>query len=128
MRSNKLVISINKPVHEIFSFTITPPNSKYWIPDIINEETNELPIKIGTIYKLTTKTGETFEVVVSKFDQDKLIEWTSKDQNFHCRYTYIPIDANTSKLEYFEWVDKEALDEPFSIMILKKLKSVVENL
>jgi hypothetical protein len=122
------MISINKPLREVFMFTITPPNSKYWIPDIVKEETNELPIKTGTIYKLQNKTGESFEVTVANFEQDKVVEWISTDHNFHCRYRYIPIDENNCKLEYYEWVDKGELDEPFMLEALKKLKEVIEDL
>ncbi len=45
MQKNKLDIKINKPVSEVFKFTITPPNSAKWIPRVINEETSDWPIK-----------------------------------------------------------------------------------
>jgi hypothetical protein len=128
MKSNKLVISFNKSVHEVFLFTITPPNSAKWIPDVIKEETNELPIHVGTVYKLQTKNGNSFEVTVSEFKENKSVEWISTDKNFHCRYTYRPLDENSSELEYYEWVDKGELDEPFTMEVLEKLKSVIESL
>lgn len=127
MKANKLVVSFNKPVHEVFLFTITPPNSTKWIPDVINEETNEWPVKIGTVYKLQTRTGS-FEVTVTKFKENNIVEWTSADKNFHCTYMYRPIDEKTSELEYYEWVDTDELDEPFTLPVLEKLKSVVEAL
>lgn len=128
MKSNKLVISINKPLHEVFSFTITPPNSTKWIPDVIKEETNEWPIQEGTVYTLLTKTGHTFKVNVSEFKNNKLVEWISSDNKFHCRYSYRPIDEKSSELEYYEWVDQGELEEPFTLTVLNKLKSVIENL
>jgi hypothetical protein len=128
MKTNKLVISINKPLYEVFAFTITPPNSTYWIPGIIKEETNELPIRKGTIYKLHTSSKDFLEVTVTDFKQNKKVEWRSTDYKYHCRYTYIPIDENTCKIEYLEWVDKGQLDEPFTKKILQKLKLVIETL
>ena len=55
MKRSRLVIKINKSTNEVFKFTTTPPNSAKWIPGVIHEETNEWPIKIGTIYKLTAE-------------------------------------------------------------------------
>jgi|ERR1700722_9997874 len=128
MNTNKIIISINKSVQEVFLFTITPPNSTKWISDVINEETNEWPVREGTVYKLHTKAGHSFEVTVTEFEKNKTVEWTSTDKNFHCKYTYRPIDKNKSELEYYEWVEKGELDEPFTLSVLKKLKSVIENL
>ena len=128
MKTNKLIVSINKPLPEVFAFTITPPNSKYWIPNIITEETNELPVKTGTIYKLTKKTGDSFEVTVTDFKKDEMITFTSTDKNYHCKYTYCPRDENSSELEYYEWVDKGEIEEPFTQAIIEKLKTVIETL
>jgi hypothetical protein len=128
MQTNKLIISINKPIHEVFLFTITPPNSKYWIPGISNETTNELSIRTGTVYTLMRTTGESFKVTLTDFKQDKMITFISTDKNYHCRYTYNSLDEKSCKLEYYEWVDKGELDEPFTLAVLEKLKSVLEAL
>ena len=127
MKDNKLTIRINKPVSKVFAFTITPPNSTLWINSIVKEETNEWPIRMGTIYKLQDNKGEYSEVVVTAIKENKIVEWVSKNKNYHCRYTYRSIDKNTSELEYYEWVDSGELEEPFSLEILEKLKSVLEN-
>ena len=127
MKENKLTIRINKSVHEVFTFTITPPNSTRWIDSIVKEETNEWPVRIGTIYKLQDKNGEFSEVVVMAIKENKFVEWVSKDQVYHCCYTFKSIDKNTSELEYYEWVDEGELEGPFTSDVLEKLKSLVES-
>lgn len=127
MRENKLTIQINKPVHEVFKFTITPPNSTLWIPSVVGEETSEWPVKAGTIYKLQNEKGGHSEVIVTNIKEDELVEWISKDRSYHCRYTYKSIDKNTTEVEYFEWVDERDLEEPFTGETSNKLKAVLES-
>jgi len=128
MKKNKLKIQINKPVSEVFTFTITPENTKKWIDSVLEEETNEWPVKIGSLYTHKNKqTGNWNEYTVTNYEEYKVFELTSKDKNYHVRYTYKSINKTNSELEYYEWVDEGELDEPFTIETLKKLKSVLEN-
>src|SRR5947209_6068550 len=105
MKDNRLTIQINKPVHEVFMFTITPPNTTRWISFITDEKTNEWPIRIGTIYTTQNNKGEWFDLIVNAIKENEMVEWVSKDQNYHVRYAYKSIDKNTTKLMYYEWVD-----------------------
>lgn len=127
MKNNKLVVEIKQPVDKVFKFTITPPNSAKWIPGVVEEKTNEWPIRIGTVYKLTDKDGGHSEVIVSDLKKNRMIEWTTKDKNYHCRYTYKPMNENTTKLEYYEWVEKGNIEKPFTASVLDKLKEVLES-
>lgn len=127
MKSNKLIIQINKSVDEIFDFVITPPNLTLWIKSIANEETNEWPIKIGTIYKLWDEKGNINEMIVVDINNNEMVEWISNDQNYHCRYIFKNINKDISEFEYYEWTDEGELKEPFTIDILEKLKFVIEN-
>jgi len=128
MKKNKLKIQINKPVIDVFTFTITPENTKKWINSILEEETNEWPIRIGSLYTHKNKqSGLWNKYTVTDYEEYKVFELTSKDKNYHVRYSYKSIDSNTAELEYYEWVDKGELDEPFTIETLKKLKTVLEN-
>ncbi len=110
MKSNTLTIQISKPVEDVFLFTITPPNSTRWITSINKETTNEWPIRRGTKYQLYNNQGEKFEVIVADIQENELVEWVSKDHNYHCKYTYQVISKNVSKLTYHEWVDNGEID------------------
>jgi hypothetical protein len=127
MKNNELTININKPINIVFNFTITPPNSTLWIPNVIKEKTNEWPISVGTIYSLINNKNEQSDVIVVRLKNNELVEWISRDQNYHCRYTFKSIDKNITKLEYYEWMDNGNLNEPFILETLKKLKSVLES-
>jgi len=41
MKNKKIVIQINKPIDEVFSFTLNPKNTPLWVDSVVFEETNE---------------------------------------------------------------------------------------
>ncbi|MFA6090066.1 MAG: hypothetical protein WC755_09495 [Candidatus Woesearchaeota archaeon] len=127
MKNNKLIIRINKSVNEVFDFVTTPPNSTRWIDSIAKEETNELFVRVGTIYKLWDEKGNPSEMKVVNIKKNELVEWVSEDKNYHCRYIFKTIDQNVSEFEYYEWVDRGTIDNPFTQDTLEKLKSVMEK-
>lgn len=126
MQSNRFSIVINKPVTDVFAFTVTPPNSTRWIPGVIGEEASPWPLQIGTVYKLQDRSGGYSEVTVSGLQEMEYIEWTSG--NYHCRYTYKVIDPRTTEMDYYEWVDQGEIIEPFTQATLLKLKQIVESI
>ncbi|MFH1030852.1 MAG: hypothetical protein V1770_06380, partial [bacterium] len=122
---NKIVIKIKKEVKEVFEYSIDPAHTPLWSSSITKEETNEWPVRMGTVYKNSNSEGKWSEYVVSGFERNKIFELTSEDGNYHVRYTYSSNDAGTV-MEYFEWVDNGELDEPYDRKHLEKLRNLIE--
>lgn len=124
MSDNKLIVTINKPLAEVFAFCITPPKAKLWVPGLINETTNEWPAKVGTVYTEYKNDNTSFNIIVTDFKKNEYIEWKTESDDYRVRYTFTAIDPNTTQLTYVETGD---VDEPFSQEVLEKLKEVIEN-
>lgn len=127
MKKNTLEIIINRAVAEVFVFAITPPNSTKWIPGVVKEETDEFPIRVGTVYSLTDTEGNVSKVKVIALEEDKMVEWVSEDGNYHCRYVFKPINKDSCEMEYLEWVNEGKIEGPFTGSILQGLKRVLEK-
>lgn len=126
MKNLKLTIQINKPSTEVFEFTLNPKNTPKWVDSIVQEETSEWPVKLGSKYRNQNNEGKWNEYTLTEFKKDELFTLTLKDGNYHVRYMLTPLGENSCELEYYEWVDSGELDGPFTIEILQKLKIVLE--
>jgi hypothetical protein len=124
MKYNKLTIQIHKRLSEVFAFCITPPKAKLWVPGIINETTNEWPVKIGTEYTEYKNVNTSFNIIVTDFKENDYVEWKKEDGNYHVRYIFTPIDTNTTQLTYVEIGN---VDKSFTQEVLEKLKTAIEK-
>ncbi len=122
----KLVIEIKRSASDVFQFTTNPQNTPLWIDSIVVEKASEFPPKTGTVYKNKGSEDVWSTYVVVDCQPDKLFELAMTNSDYHVRYTYTPLDAETTLLEYFEWVDQGELQAPFTNETLQKLKKVIE--
>jgi hypothetical protein len=128
MKENVLSIEIAKPLEIAFTFAITPPNSKLWIPGIIDEETSEWPVRPGTIYRLKNTQGEWSEVIVKQIEQNKMVKWEIAEGTYYCKYDFERLSPRSCRLNYREWVTEGTIQNPFSQETLEGLKRAIEDL
>lgn len=127
LKKNKLTISIQKPVSDVFTFLLDPSKSPLWSDGFVREETSEWPVREGTVYRNLNVGGVWNEYVVTAIEQNKLFILRAKDGNYHVRYTLIPTSDTETAFEYYEWVIRGVLEQPFSQTTLEKLKGVLER-
>lgn len=127
MKENKLTIKINKPVAEVFDFTINPANTPKWIDFIAEERVSGGEIKQGVRYVNVDTHGRMAMYDVATFDENKIFELQSVPPRYVVRYTYRQISDSECELEYHEWVDAGELENPFELKHLEKLKQILEQ-
>jgi hypothetical protein len=126
MREIKLKVQIKRSIVDVFDFTINPKNTPKWVNSVTVEETNEWPVKVGTIYRSKNKMGDWSELTLTAFEEYKMFTLTKKENNYHVTYVFTPINPDLTELEYV-WVDNGELKE-FSIQVLvDNLKRVMES-
>jgi hypothetical protein len=127
MKKLRLKVVINKPVSEVFQFTTNPKNTPLWVGSVIEEQTNEWPVKVSSVYKNTSDGVNWSEYIVSKFEKDKIFVFDKIDSSYHVQYTFVPLTDSQTELGYYEWVDEGNLENPFTMEILEKLKQIIEQ-
>lgn len=123
---NTLTIEVNKPVGELYTFAINPANTPMWIDSIVVEETNEWPIRLGTIYRNRGEANEWTEYVVTALKENELFELKEEGGGYRVRYTFTPLSSTSSQLEYSELVEGGEIEHPLTQETLDKLKRAIE--
>ncbi len=127
MTSNVQTIEIDKPIAEVFEFTINPDNTPKWIDGIKEEKVNSSPVTVGTEYSNTNNGTDWTIYTCTEFEKDRKFVLQQKDSLYHVEYTYEKISDTQTKLTYHEWMENNAvLAEPFEMKTLEKLKQVIE--
>jgi hypothetical protein len=127
MKSNDIKIIIERPIDEVFIFTIAPQNTPQWIDWMLEEKTSDWPIKIGTIYENTSDNKNWSKYVVSNLEENKIFEITKEDKSFLVRYTYNQITPTRTELTYHEESLVGDLADPFPKKHFALLKEIMEK-
>ncbi len=127
MKQNILRISIERPIDDVFDYTINPANTPLWIESVSEEKTSAWPIELGTEYKNTSDGIIWNSYKVSALAPNTLFQLTSIDGNFHVRYSYKAESDTQTELEYNEWVENGEIECPFSQEPLEVLKQILEK-
>ena len=122
MKQNVRTIVINRPVGEVFEFTINPDNTDKWFIGTGVETTSEWPPKINTIYK-----NQWGVLRVTAFKENQVFQLSKETADYHVRYEYADVGGGGQKTElaYTEWGDD--LTEPTTMEPFEKLKELLEK-
>lgn len=126
MKENKLTIFINKPVSEVFEYSLESNNVPKWITSIKEEIPSERPVRVGTQLKnigVNSSTWNYYEV--TEFEQDKTFSLKMLNGDCFVKYTCTAKDGGT-EFEYLEWANGE-LEELMEMSALELLKELIEN-
>jgi hypothetical protein len=128
MKDLALTITIDKPVADVFAFTLNPKNTPKWIDAIIEEETSEWPVKLGTIYRNRrnrTDPWTTYEL--TGFEQDKEFVLSEQRGKFRVRYLFAACGEGKTRLDFCVGTDAGKPGVPFTMQPLEKLKRIIEG-
>jgi len=126
MEENELQITINRPVQDVFAFTLNPVNTATWIDGIKQEETNEWPVKVGSIYRNESTDGVWNQYELTELHENESFTLQSTEGNYSVQYTFKESGDAQTNFTYHEWVNEGVLDELFTLNHLQKLKEVLE--
>ena len=127
MKENKLTIFINKPVKEVFAYSLESNNVPKWITSIQEEIPSERPVRVGTQLKnicINNSTWNHYEVI--DFVQDKTFTLKRLNGDYFVKYTCTEKNDGT-EFEYLEWAANGDLDELMEMSALELLKKQIEN-
>lgn len=127
MKENKLTIFINKPVKEVFEYSLESNNVPKWITSIKEEIPSERPVKLGTKLKnigVNSASWNQYEMI--DFQPPKTFTLKRLNGDYYVRYTCIEKDGGTD-FEYFEWAENGDLDGLMEIDALELLKKLIEE-
>lgn len=127
MKENKLTIYIDKPIEDVFMYSLESDNVPKWINTIEKEIPLERPVKLGT--KLKNKgfnSNEWNEYEVIEFLPPKTFTLKKINDDYFVRYTCTENGTGTN-FEYFEWAEKNYLEDIMEMDALEQLKKLIEE-
>ena len=126
MKENKLNIFIDKPVKDVFEYSLESNNVPKWITSIKEEIPEERPVRIGTkLRNICVNSEEWNEYEIIEFNPPKTFTLKKSNGDYYVNYTCTEKGKGTD-FEYFEWVAKGDLDEIMEMSALELLKKLIE--
>ena len=127
MKENKLTIFINKPVKEVFEYSLESNNVPKWINSIKEEIPEERPVKLGTkLRNIGVDSQEWNKYEVIDFQPPRTFTLKRLNGDYFVKYTCTEKD-NGTEFEYFEWAEYEELDGLMELSALELLKELIEK-
>ena len=128
MRENKLTIFINKPIKEVFDYSLESNNVPKWITSIKEEIPEERPEKLGTQLRNIGINGKEWnKYKMIEFNPPKTFTLKRLNGDYFVKYTCSEKDEGT-EFEYFEWAENGDLDGLMEMSALELLKEQIENM
>ena len=128
MRENKLTIFINKPIKEVFDYSLESNNVPKWITSIKEEIPEERPVKLGTQLRNIGINGKEWnKYKMIEFNPPKTFTLKRLNGDYFVKYTCSEKDEGT-EFEYFEWAENGDLDGLMEMSALELLKEQTENM
>ena len=124
--SQRLRITINRPIKDVFEFALDPGNTPKWISVIKSEETSDWPAQNGTVYTNQDRNDNISEYRLSDLKAPHSFTLNKLDSTYHVRYEFSELNENSTEFEYYEWMDEGNLAQPFTTKELHELKRVLE--
>lgn len=127
MKENKLNIFINKPIKEVFDYSLESNNVPKWITSIKEEIPEERPVKIGTKLRnigVDSKEWNKYEIIA--FEPPKSFTLKRLNGDYFVKYTCTEKD-NGTEFEYFAWAENGELDDLMGMSALELLKKLIEE-
>lgn len=127
MKENKLTIFINKPVKEVFEYSLESNNVPKWINSIKEEIPEERPVKLGTkLRNIGVDSQEWNKYEVIDFQPPRTFTLKKLKGDYFVKYTCTEKD-NGTEFEYFEWAEYGELDGLMEMSALELLKELIEK-
>lgn len=127
MKENKLTIFINKPVKEVFEYSLESNNVPKWINSIKEEIPEERPVKLGTkLRNIGVDSQEWNKYEVIDFHPPRTFTLKKLNGDYFVKYTCTEKD-NDTEFEYFEWAEYGELDGLMEMSALELLKELIEK-
>ena len=128
MRENKLTIFINKPIKEVFDYSLESNNVPKWITSIKEEIPEERPVKLGTQLRNIGINGKEWnKYKMIEFNPPKTFTLKRLNGDYFVKYTCSEKDEGT-EFEYFKWAENGDLDGLMEMSALELLKEQIENM